>query len=68
MLRIVHVWYDEAGHIAAVGQALGGLDVVPLRRPGLPAISVAVDSGDVAELHNTHRVDTDRLVLVPSDR
>lgn len=67
MMRIVHIWYDDGGQIAAVGQPLGGPHhVVPLSRPGMHAFETTVDSGAIADLHRTHRADpvSGRLVAL----
>ncbi|MCW2528583.1 MAG: hypothetical protein JWM76_3443 [Pseudonocardiales bacterium] len=67
MRRTVHVWYDRAGNIAAVGEPIGRYHVVPRSHLGLNAVEVEVDSDEIEDLHRTHRADPDTGRLIAMD-
>jgi hypothetical protein len=58
-----HVWHDVTGRITAVGHPVGGAKCVPLGNENQSVLEVQVDEKDLAQLHETHSVDSARRSL-----
>lgn len=72
----VHVWYDAAGTIVAVGRVIASSDsnrslgAVPVAREDREVLEADIEGDLVQRLHETHRVDVqaDQRTLRPRDR
>jgi len=72
----VHVWYDAAGTIVAVGRVIASSDssrvlgAVPVAREDREVLEADIADDLVQRLYETHRVDVqaDQRTIRPRDR
>jgi hypothetical protein len=64
----VFVWHDSDGNITATGTPHPDMveRILPIAGKDRSVLPIKVDSSDIDKLHETHRVDVKRRVLVPS--
>ena len=64
----IHVWHDRNGQILAIGRAPSSAKskrkVVPIAGRNQSVLETIVAENAIKSLHNTHRVDVERGVLV----
>jgi hypothetical protein len=61
----IHVWHGVAGEIVAIGHSTSDRLVTPFPLEGQLVVETEIDESLVKNLHKTHIVDVEKIVLVP---